>query len=110
MSNDLERTLHDLWRGARKQGWTKSRITFTLGWLCPGEKERSDVASEVLADAEWHAAPAEDYEPEMNPNLFLAHTILERPKLSQLEDLLHAARAVARAHDSTIHAIGVGAA
>ena len=110
MNDNWKRTLHRSWRQSRRDGWTRSRIRFSIGWLAPDKARRDALSDEVLADSAWTAAPPEDYEPEMNACEFIALTVMERPKLSELEQLVHSARAVARDFDCEVHRIGVGAA
>lgn len=110
MGDDWKRALHQSWRTARRQGWTRSRVTLRIGWVAPDQRRREALAEQVLADAAWIAAPPEDYEPETNSREFIARTLIDRPTLSELEQLIHSARAVAREFDSEIHRVGLGAA
>jgi hypothetical protein len=102
--------LHKVWRTARREGWTRGCVNFTVGWRATPPRGRADLARIIGAQAGWRSADLEDYLPEDDPQTFLAHQTIERPTLRALEQQLCWAEQTAVACSATIYSLGLGVA
>ncbi len=104
---DLQRTLHGLFRTARRQGWTRRALWMTILWRTSRLRDRQALVlhAEEEGGTELSQEDCQQYEA-YGPN-DIAVRFSVAPKLIELDGLLLRARALAVEHRAEIWSVGL---
>ena len=97
-----------LWRFARRQGWTRGTLRLVVGWHAPSEQVASQLRRNAIAARDYLPAPDEDYEPEDDPLDVVCVRLFERLTLSELEAELSCAARLGKSLGAPLTHAGLG--